>query len=171
MPGQTTQFAAKAYRAAASAVPATLILGVGNILLRDEGAGVRAVEVLREMDLPRGVEALDGGTLGMDLLDLIADRERLIVIDVVRAGGPPGTVYRLCPDNLIRPDLPHLSLHQAGLMEALAMAGQLGCAPREVVIFGIEPRVIDYGLDLSDEVAAVLPKVVALVLAKVFAPA
>ena len=149
----------------------TLILGVGNILLRDEGAGVRAVEVLREMDLPRGVEALDGGTLGVDRVALIADRERLIVIDVVRAGGPPGTVYRLSPDDLSRPDVPHISLHQTGLLEALLMAGRLGCAPREVTIFGVEPRVIDYGLDLSREVTAVLPRVIGLVLAMVCAPA
>jgi hydrogenase maturation protease len=151
-------------------VPATLVLGVGNILLRDEGAGVRAVEVLREMDLPEGVEALDGGTLGADLVDLIAGRERLIVVDVVRAGGAPGTVYRLSPDDLIRPDAPHLSLHQTGLMDALQMAKHLGCAPREIIIFGIEPRVIDYGLSLSNEIAAVLPRVIALVLAKLYAP-
>lgn len=170
MSAQTIPAAATAAPAATPSAP-TLILGVGNILLRDEGAGVRAVEVLREMDLPEGVEALDGGTLGVDLVDLIAGRERLVVIDVVRAGGPPGTVYRLCPDDLSRPDVPHISLHQTGLLEALLMAGQLGCAPREVTIFGVEPRVIDYGLDLSDEVAAVLPRVIGLVLAKVCAPA
>ena len=154
-------------RTRAAAPAATLVLGVGNILLRDEGVGVRAVEVLGKTDLPDGVEALDGGTLGIDLVDLIAGRERLIVIDTVRAGGPPGTIYRLSVDDLLHPDVPNLSLHQTGLLEALQMAEHLGCAPRDVLIFGIEPRAIHYGLELSEDIAAVVPKVIALVLAEV----
>jgi len=148
------------------ALAPTLVLGVGNILLRDEGAGVRAVEALRAMDLPAGVEALDGGTLGADLVDLIAGRRRLIVIDTVRAGGPPGTLYRLSVEDLLRPDVPNVSLHQTGLLEALQMARHLGGTPDEVLIFGIEPQTIHFGLELSDAVRAALPHVVELVLAE-----
>ncbi len=148
------------------AVAPTLILGVGNILLRDEGAGVRAVEALWEERLPVGVEALDGGTLGIDLVDMIAGRRRLIVIDTVRAGERPGTVYRLTVDDLLHPDVPNLSLHQTGLLEALQMARHLGGAPEEVLIFGIEPQSIHYGLELSEVVEAALPRVVEMVLAE-----
>jgi hydrogenase maturation protease len=151
---------------AAAAAP-TLILGVGNILLRDEGVGVRAVEALREACLPEGVEALDGGTLGVDLVDLIAGRRRLIVIDTVRAGGRPGSIYRLAVGDLLHPTVPNLSLHQTGLLEALQMAEHLGCAPQEVLIFGVEPGAIHYGLELSDAIAAAVPRVNALVLAEV----
>jgi hydrogenase maturation protease len=145
---------------------ATLILGVGNILLRDEGVGVHAVEALQEERLPADVEALDGGTLGMDLVDMMAGRQRLIVIDAVRAGSPPGTVHRLSVEDLLRPDVPNLSLHQTGVLEALQVARHMGCAPPEVLIIGVEPHAIHYGLELSDAVSAVLPEVVELALAE-----
>lgn len=85
-----------------------LVLGVGNILLSDEGIGVRVVEALQQRyRVPEGVEMVDGGTCGMDLLDLIAGRDHLILVDAVATGGPPGTVVRLEGDEipaLFRPD-------------------------------------------------------------------
>ncbi|MHB1038104.1 MAG: HyaD/HybD family hydrogenase maturation endopeptidase [Pirellulales bacterium] len=144
----------------------TLILGIGNLLLQDEAVGVRVVEALHDVKLPAGVEVVDGGTAGANLVDLIADRRKLIVLDAIDAGAEPGTIFRLGPDDLLPAEGAAISIHQLGLVETLAMVRQLGCAPREVVIFGIQPRRIEPGLELTAEVSAAVPKVVRAVLAE-----
>jgi hydrogenase maturation protease len=142
-----------------------LILGIGNILLRDEGVGVRVIEQMQKIPLPDNVELIDGGTAGADLLDVLADRCKVIVIDAVEADCEPGTVLRFSADDLTKPDGVGMSLHELGLGEALTMTRQLGCEPKEVVVFGIKPRDISCGLELSEEISASVPKVVELVLA------
>ncbi len=144
-----------------------LILGIGNILLRDEGVGVRVIEQMQKLRLPDDVELVDGGTAGADLLDVLAERRKVIVIDAVQADCEPGTVLRFSADDLTRPDGVGMSLHELGLGEALIMTRQLGCAPEDVVVFGIKPREITCGLELSEEIAASVPKVVKLVLAEI----
>jgi len=147
----------------------TLVLGIGNILLKDEGVGVHAVRELTARGhpaLPDGVELYDGGTFGIDLLDTLANRRKVIVIDAVRADAAPGTVLRFTAADLAQREEADLSLHQVGLCETLAMARQLGCAPEEVVIFGIVPATLESGLELSPQVAAVMPRVIDLVLAE-----
>ena len=144
----------------------TLVLGIGNILLRDEGVGVRVVEAMRGLTLPEDVECIDGGTSGADLVDEVADRAKVIVIDAVQAGGEPGAVFRLGAEDLMPGAGREISLHEFGLCDTLATARHLGCAPREVVIFGVQPKEISAGLDLSPEVAASVPKVIDLVLAE-----
>ena len=140
-----------------------LILGIGNILLGDEGVGVRVVERMRESDLPPGIELCDGGTSGAGLIDEIADRQKLIVIDAMQAGAVPGTVFRMCMENLLREEN-QLSLHEFGLSDTLAMASRLGCAPLEVVIFGVQPGEISLKLSLSPEVSAIVPDLISVVL-------
>ena len=141
----------------------TLILGIGNILLKDEGVGVRVVEAMRPLALPDHVELLDGGTLGAGLLDEIADRRKVIVIDAARTGSPPGSVCRFSSDDLEAEVGTSLSLHEFGLLDTLTMARHLGCHPHEVVLFGVEPKEIALGLDLSDVVAAAIPALVRMV--------
>ncbi len=144
-----------------------LVLGIGNILLRDEGVGVRVIEQMQKMHLPDDVELVDGGTAGADLLDVLAERQKVIVIDAVQADCEPGTVLRFTANDLVRPDGVGMSLHELGLGEALTMTRQLGCEPREVVVFGIKPKDIGRGLELSEGIAASVPKVIELVLAEV----
>jgi len=141
-----------------------LILGIGNILLRDEGVGVHVVREIRKRTLPAEVEVYDGGTFGIDLIDTIAGRRLCLVIDAVQADAPPGTVLKFGPEEMAAKETRDMSLHQLGLLETLSMARQLGCAPAAVVIFGVVPKDMAPGLDLSAEVAAVVPKVVDLVL-------
>ncbi len=147
-----------------------LVLGIGNILLRDEGVGVHVVNEIEarvasgEARLPEGVEIYDGGTFGIDLVDVIAGRRKVVCIDAVRADAPPATVLRFSGADLARKEVPDVSLHQMGLLEVLAMARQLGGAPQEVVIFGIVPKDISAGLEMTPEVAAVVPRVVDLVM-------
>jgi hydrogenase maturation protease len=138
-----------------------LILGIGNLLLSDEGVGVHAVRELAEGQLPAGVEVLDGGTSGADLIDALADRPIIVVIDAASGAGPPGTIYRCEARDLIEQEHA-LSLHEFGLIDSLRMAEQLGCAPRRVLVLGVQPASLAPGMELSPEVAAVLPKVIAL---------
>jgi hydrogenase maturation protease len=144
----------------------TLILGIGNILLGDEGVGVRTVEAMSKLDLPNDVELIDGGTGGADLVDILADRRRVIVIDAMQAGVEAGTIRRMSVDELSPFQGNSVSLHELGLVESLHMAGLLGCAPRDVIVFGIQPRQIAPGLELSAEAAAAVPRVIAAVLAE-----
>ena len=144
-----------------------LVLGIGNILLRDEGVGVRVIEAMQKMRLPEDVELVDGGTAGADLLDVLAERRKVIVIDAVQADCEAGTVLRFTADDLVRPEGVGMSLHELGLGEALTMTRQLGCAPKDVVVFGIKPKDLGCGLELTEEIAALVPKVVELVLAEI----
>jgi hydrogenase maturation protease len=154
-------------------MPPVLVLGVGNILLKDEGVGVHVVQTIEaqvaagDLALPEGVEVCDGGTLGMDLLDLIEDRRKVIVIDAVEVDAAPATVLRFTAEDLARREAVDLSLHQLGLFEMLAMARYLSRAPDVVVIFGIVPKDMSPGLELSAEVAAVVPEVIQRVLAEI----
>jgi hydrogenase maturation protease len=136
-----------------------LILGVGNLILRDEGVGVHAVRELEKRDLPAHVKVIDGGTYLMDLLNVIQEAERIIVIDALRGGGKPGTVYRVTPDDLMAETERTLSLHQVGLLEVLGMVRQLGGEPHAVII-GVEPKEISWGMELTPEVEARLPRVI-----------
>jgi hydrogenase maturation protease len=151
--------------------PPTLVLGVGNILLRDEGIGVRVVEALQLVDLPDNVEVLDGGTASMALLDTLSSRDKVIVIDAIKGNNAPGTLYRLAPGDIATGKGTRTSVHQIGLLDALAHIECLGHAPREVVIYGVEPKEIDWGMDLTPEVEAAIPRVVKLVLDELCRPA
>jgi hydrogenase maturation protease len=136
-----------------------VVLGIGNLILRDEGVGVHAVRELEGRKLPAHVEIIDGGTSLMELLPVIQEAERIIVIDALRGGGEPGTVYRVTPDDLTADTERTLSLHQVGLLEVLGMARQLGGEP-QVVIIGVEPKEISWGMELTPEVKAKLPRVI-----------
>jgi len=144
-----------------------LVLGIGNILLRDEGVGVRVIEQMQEMHLPDGVELVDGGTGGADLIDVLAERQKVIVIDAVQSDCEAGTVLRFTAEDLVRPNQASMSLHEIGLAESLIMTRQLGCAPEDVVIFGIRSKSTECGLELSKEIAASVPKVIELILSEI----
>jgi hydrogenase maturation protease len=127
-----------------------LVLGLGNILLSDEGVGVRVVERLQaEHRLPPVVEVLDGGTAGMDLLDAIAGVDALIVADAVRVDAPPGTVLRLEDQEVHAYFGARLTPHQLGLCDLLATLRLTNESPRRIVVVGIAPENLELGLELS----------------------
>ena len=142
----------------------TLILGVGNILLRDEGVGVRVVEYLQDQTLPEGVELVDGGTAGADLIDVLADRETVIIVDAVRSDKPAGTIFRFGPDDLAPQQNNPLSLHELDIPQTLAMTKMLNCAPKNVICFGIVPECIAPRMELSQTIMPLVPKVAEMVL-------
>jgi hydrogenase maturation protease len=149
-----------------------LVLGIGNILLRDEGVGVRVVERLQQMDLSALVEVVDGGTAGADLLNIIAERQKVIVVDAVDiadADIEPATILRFDGDELARSDTPDISLHDLGIAETLAMTKMLGCAPESVVFIGVKPADLQPGLELSKPIANAMEKIIKRVLDEISA--
>jgi hydrogenase maturation protease len=141
-----------------------LVLGAGNILLSDEGIGVRVVEALQERyQVPETVEMLDGGTCGMDLLDVIAGRDHLIIVDAVNTGSPPGTLVRLHDGQIPAVFRTKSSPHQLGLQDVLALLGLLETAPRHVTVIGVQPASLDIGLVLTPTIAARLDELVGMV--------
>jgi hydrogenase maturation protease len=141
-----------------------LILGVGNLLLCDEGVGVHIIDLLKKLELPVYVELIDGGTALIDLLHLLCDRVKVIVVDAVRLGSQPGSVYRFTTDEVSELKPNQISVHQIGILEALRMAELAGWSPGQTVIFGIEPAKMDWGLELSPEVTKTIPDVINLIL-------
>lgn len=132
------------------------ILGIGNLLWADEGFGVRVVEHLQaRYRFPVGVECLDGGTQGLNLLGAVQGSERLAIVDAVDFGDPPGTL------RVIRgSDVPcylgakKMSLHQTGFQEVLATAELLGDLPKDLLLVGLQPQILeDYGGGLTQVVS------------------
>ncbi|MEJ2033923.1 MAG: HyaD/HybD family hydrogenase maturation endopeptidase [Deltaproteobacteria bacterium] len=132
-----------------------LILGIGNILLSDEGAGIRVVEGFQgRYLLPPEVEAVDGGTLGLALLPYLKGRSHVLLIDAVKGGKAPGTISRM---ELTDPPAflsTRISPHQIGLSEILTVATLTDGLPPIMILFGIEPSRLEVGLEMSPEVAA-----------------
>lgn len=130
----------------------------------DEGIGIRIVEELeKNQDLPPHVSLLDGGTAGYAIIDYMKGYDKVIIVDAVKGGKEPGSLYRLVYEDIIhRQDL-KLSGHQIDLAEVLQLAQKLGELP-ETVIIGVEPFNIDYGMELSEEVRNVTASVVQNVL-------
>jgi hydrogenase maturation protease len=141
-----------------------VLLGIGNVLMSDEGVGVHAIEALQAgLRLPDAVTVVDGGTTGMELLPDLEDADHLIVIDAVRAGQPPAGIVRLAGEAVPAFFKTKLSPHQIGLSDILAALKFSGRAPDSVVLIGIEPVSLDLGTALSAEVTARLPDVIAMV--------
>ncbi len=138
-----------------------VVLGLGNILLRDEGVGVRVVEALAERyHLPAEVEAVDGGTAGMELLNTLAGCDHLLICDAVQTGAPPATVVKLANAEVPALFQTRFSPHQLGLAEVLATLILTDEAPRTVTLIGVVPLDLELGIDLSPEVGAVVERAV-----------
>jgi hydrogenase maturation protease len=148
-----------------------VVLGVGNLLLSDEGVGVHVANKLMEMDLPPEVDVVEGGTDGFRLMNVVTGAARLIVVDAVKGGGPPGSIYRFdIKDAPTYPDEYKTSVHQIGILEVVHLSELIGKAP-ETTIIGVEPKSLDMGMELSPEVKAKVPRIIELVLEEVNRPA
>ncbi|MEN6586231.1 MAG: HyaD/HybD family hydrogenase maturation endopeptidase [Sulfuricella sp.] len=141
-----------------------VVLGVGNILLSDEGIGVRTVEKLaRDYVLPPEVEVIDGGTSAMEMLEDLGHADHLIIVDAVRSGKAPATIIRMAGDEVPVFFRTKLSPHQVGLSDVLATLVLMGEQPGTTTVIGIEPESLALGLELTPAVAMQLPQVVGLV--------
>ncbi|MFH0810506.1 MAG: hydrogenase maturation protease [Pseudomonadota bacterium] len=138
-----------------------LVVGFGNLLLRDEGLGIHAVRALQERGLPPGVEAADGATSAMNILPFLEGVDLLIILDAILGPGDPGTLYIMFPSDTREDQEPALSLHELNIPGVLRLLESLGKIPPDrTVIMGLQPAVIEAGLDLSSEVAAALPRLI-----------
>jgi hydrogenase maturation protease len=136
----------------------TLILGIGNLLLCDEGVGIHVVRALVRRELPSGVAVVEAGTAFLDALSEIAQADRILIVDAMKGGGAPGTVYRVPFDQCRHPGM-LASLHGLDLSRVLYMAGN--DRKPEILVFGIEPAHIEWGMELSPVVRAALSAAVA----------
>lgn len=142
-----------------------LVLGVGNVLMTDDSVGVRVVnEIERRYRFGDDVEFLDGGTSGIELLSYISKRDHLIIIDALMCGKEPGTVVRLEGEDVPAKFMTKISPHQLGLSDVLAAATVSDELPLNMVLFGVEPKKISLGLELTDEVQASFEKLVNVVI-------
>jgi hydrogenase maturation protease len=138
-----------------------LVLGIGNVLMSDDGVGVFAVEELRKQPRAGGVLITEVGTAIFEAVALLARADRVLVIDAFRAGGVPGTIYQVGSGDLLR-EPTRLALHEMDLMGALELLPP-GQRPQEISMLGVEPECLEPGLGLSPTVAAVLPSLVRIV--------
>jgi hydrogenase maturation protease len=142
---------------------AAVVLGLGNVLWADEGFGVRAVEALHAgYAMAPGVEIVDGGTQGFALMDYVASARRLLVLDAIDFGLPPGALQVLRDGEVPAWGSLKLSPHQTGMEELLAIAQLAGTAPESVVLVGVQPeRLDDFGGSLRPAVRARIPEAIA----------
>jgi len=142
-----------------------VVLGLGNILLRDEGVGVRVIEELQKRyDFSPPVKMIDGGTAGFGLVTEIEGCQKLLVVDAVKAGNEPGTVYKFRRNDITVQIPQTLSVHDLGFYEALEHWKMLGIEP-EVIFLGIEPEdMSSWGFDLTPCIQDKMPKLVNLII-------
>lgn len=142
----------------------TLVLGLGNTIMSDDGVGPKVITRLKETEIcVADIDFLDGGTLGLDLLPYLEGVQRLILVDAVETGQPAGTLVRLTGDEVPMALETKLSPHQMGMKDLLAVAQLMGQLPEEIILLGVQPQLIEMGTELSPPVAAVFPSLVLLV--------
>jgi hydrogenase maturation protease len=145
-----------------------LVLGVGNLVLTDEGVGVHVARRMQGMDLPPDVDVMDGATGGFDLLDDIEGRKKVIVVDTVNGGEAPGTIYRMTAEDIEETEKARLSLHEIDVTDLLKLADLFEIQKPEIVIIGIEPKDMDSAsMELSPEIEAKVPRLIELVMKEI----
>jgi len=144
--------------------PRITVLGIGNLLLRDEGVGIHLIQRLADKVNSTNIKLIDGGTTP-DILSLVDDNtDKLIIVDAAVASDKPGTIYRFDIADLDSGAPSPMSLHELGLVNSLKIMNLFGNCPKEVAIIGVEPKIIDYGLKLSPELEKKMPQLMELVL-------
>jgi len=139
------------------------VLGIGNVLLRDEGIGCHVAHALEEIHLP-DVKIIDGGTCP-DVLQFVEDTNKLLIVDAVKGGGPPGQIYRFHLEDITLEQKSFLSRHDMSLVDDL-MLTQPWYNISEAVIIGVEPKEINWGLELSPELQGKMPQIIDAILAE-----
>lgn len=141
------------------------VLGVGNILLTDEGLGVHVVNELdAEYEFTPPVNIIDGGTMGMELLTYMRGMTKLLLVDAINGGDVPGTVYEFPHEEMESYFTDHISVHEVGMQDILRIRALQEDPLEDAVVIGVEPESLELGLEVSDAVRAVLPDVKARVI-------
>jgi hydrogenase maturation protease len=122
---------------------------------------------MSKLKLSANVELMDGGTASMDILSSLDPTTKVIIIDAVQGGGEPGTIYRFIPKDIKAPKPVFTSLHQVGLLESLSELEMVGKPPLDIIIYGVEPKNLEWDLNLSPEIASVIPRVSELLIEEI----
>ena len=142
------------------------MLGIGNAVMSDDAFGVHAARRLQEgFDYPQGVEVLEGGTLGLDLLPRLEGVDKLLIIDALELKAAPGTLARLTGEEVPRAFASKLSVHQMGMQDLLAVAELMGQLPGEILVWGAQPESLEMGMELSAPLEGALGYVIEGILA------
>jgi hydrogenase maturation protease len=144
-----------------------LVLGIGNVLLRDEGVGCHVAHALEGIPFP-DVKVIDGGTCP-DMSQIFEDLDKLVIVDAVKGGGTPGQIYRFHPEDITLEQKPLLSLHDMNLIDSLKLMqlwhpDKIGIG--ETVIIGVEPKEINWGLELSPELQERMSRIIDAILSE-----
>lgn len=143
--------------------PRILVLGIGNPLLHDDGVGLLVLERLRACrdNWDADIEFIDGGTQGLALLGVIADRKAVVILDAITLGAEPGTIYQLNGTEILSyiTDKP-ISAHEGGAPEILQSLLMINEIPDIVKIVGIEPELLMTGIGISPNVEKSIPQAI-----------
>jgi hydrogenase maturation protease len=141
------------------------VIGIGNILMSDDGAGIFALQELeKRYSWPDYVELIDGGTKGLELLPFVEDRDRLLFIDAVNFGKEPGYVGELTKDQIPDHFATKLSVHQIALPDLIGAGRLLGTLTEEIHLVGIQPEYIETGYGLTERVKMNFNKFLSLII-------
>ena len=147
-----------------------VVLGIGNTILTDEAAGVRAALALEQAyKVPANVLVIDGGTSGMEMIEDLSNLDFLIVIDVVKTGAAPGTVVKIAGDEIPVFFRQKLSPHQIALPDVLASLELLDTMPKEIIVLGVEPISLELGMEMTATIAEKVPVLAAMAAAELVA--
>ncbi|MFH1092890.1 MAG: HyaD/HybD family hydrogenase maturation endopeptidase [Candidatus Omnitrophota bacterium] len=138
------------------------VLGIGNLLLKDEGVGIHAINALKKEMLPKNVELVDGGVAGFDLLPIVESCDKLIVIDAIKTSDAPGTIYKFDPQHIDIQKDANISLHDMDFFQVLEFAKKHKRLPLTQMI-AVVPKEIEAGMDLTPELQEKIPEIVALI--------
>lgn len=143
------------------------LIGLGNILLSDEGIGVHVTNTIKQRyTFSPGVEIIDGGTMGLDLLPLFEGRDKILIVDAVDFGREPGHIGMIENDDIPSVINSKLSVHHIGLSDVLFASKLMGILPSEICLIGIQPKSLDVGLDMTDEIKEKIEALMNLIIGK-----
>lgn len=146
------------------------VIGIGNILMRDDGIGIHAIKSLGELPIPQKInlKIIDGG-LEPDLTVLVDEGvAKLILVDAIQAGGPPGDVYRYTIKDIENSTYQARSTHSFNIKQSLTMMQIVGSLPKDIVIIGVQPKDMSPGTELSPEIAEKIPEVLEKIKQEIF---
>lgn len=141
----------------------TLIIGIGNKLRGDDAAGLLALKKIKEL-APEGIDVIENNGDGAELINKWAGRDKVILIDAVVSGSPPGTIHKFSsPGPIVPTEMFKFSTHLFSVPQAIYLSASLGNLPKELTIYGIEAKSLDYGAQVSDEVEIAINNIVQFV--------
>ena len=144
----------------------TVVIGVGNTILSDEGVGVHAARRLQsDPRVPAGVTIIDGGTIGLELIPYASDASRVLLLDAMNSESAPGTLARMTGKDLLGTTRGR-SVHQLGVADLIAALFLVSAVPQDIVVLGVQPANTDWGTTLSPDVEAALVPLVDAALAQ-----